>query len=984
VFVPSIDQPVLCPILVGRDEPLRKLDHLLHATVGPRTVLLSGEAGIGKTRLLAELAHHAHASTHLVARAAAYESGRNTPFGLVFDLLRNLLSGPSREMLLHALAPFVDDLVLLIPALVGYVPQAPDSHVSIDRQPAPSMLIPVVDRLAGLGPLVLFLEDLHWADEASLELVAHFARAVQTSDSMVVGTFRPHESGSHVRQLSATLERERLAIDIALTPLTDSDVARMVRATLETQPIRLSHGMLERVHRLAEGNPFFVEEILRTVLASADGATAPGLGIGVPRTVHDAVQQRIERLPADARRTASLAAVVGRQFELQTLQRLLQWDDDRLLLAIRELTRADVLVEHESTGRFGFRHELARQAIYADLLGEQRRRLHAQLTDLLELEGAQDSGTVQLDELAYHAFAAHDWQRCQVYATQACERAIAMLAPRAALEYAAQAQHAAAALDAPVPVVLYSVRGRAYEILGDFDEASAEYERALHTDDPVHRATTFMDLALLWSARSYERAGSYAGQAVDAARAAGDPLLLARSLNRLGNWHMNVGGVRAAIALHEEALTLAAGGDAAQEVRETLDLLGMTTNLLDPVAAAAYYAQLLPLVRAAADRRALATDLVMHANQGGFYANDTFVVSPMDAEQSARDLAEAVRIAREIPWPAGEAFTLWESAAWCGFRGQFGRALAHGRQALDVAEQISHSQWIVGALWATGTTYLNLFLPEQALPLLERGLALATDLASDMWRPLIGSVVVQAQLQRGHLADAHAVLADVLAPDAPVDIMGPRLAWAARIEVALAQRDSALALQILDRVQSTVRIGQVVPRLALLRAQAFMLIQKFADADVLLRDAEATAASLGARPLLLQLHAAHTRLLRLANRRDAAAVHLAAAHQVIDALRSEIDEVALASVFAQRAEALLPRQGGVSQRRLAKAAAGGLTSRERDVARLIARGASNRAIAEALVLGERTIEGHVSSILNKLAFGSRAQIAAWAASHLAD
>ena len=239
-----------------------------------------------------------------MVRGRAFEGGRGLPFGLLLDVLRSLLTSTWREEAILRLDAVLADLILLMPALVGWLGNRhPAQPASGDGPtvPVPGVLIAVIDRLVSLGPMLVLLEDLHWADDASLDAVLHLARGVDQTSGVLVMTHRPNESRSLVPKLRTSLDRERLAIDIALEPLGQTDVESMVMATLEGRHIVLSPDLLERIVRLAEGNPFFVEEILRTLLA--DGAQ-PSSNLRVPRTVHDAVQQRVEdwlRLPAARR-----------------------------------------------------------------------------------------------------------------------------------------------------------------------------------------------------------------------------------------------------------------------------------------------------------------------------------------------------------------------------------------------------------------------------------------------------------------------------------------------------------------------------------------------------------------------------------------------------------------------------------------------------------------------------------------------------------
>jgi DNA-binding CsgD family transcriptional regulator len=276
-----------------------------------------------------------------------------------------------------------------------------------------------------------------------------------------------------------------------------------------------------------------------------------------------------------------------------------------------------------------------------------------------------------------------------------------------------------------------------------------------------------------------------------------------------------------------------------------------------------------------------------------------------------------------------------------------------------------------------------------ALRLLEQAAALAREIGSTYWSGMISLALAKSRLRLGNLDGAEATIGTFHAPDAPMRSWFDRIGWMARAELALACGEPARALDILDRltaVSARFSSTKAIPSLWLIRGEALAALDRHEEAVVVLREGEGEARHRQARPLLWQI------LLAL-GRVEQARAHRAEADQAFAAARTVIAEIAATvpegpipelGIDAARAHFLAataaqfpaPRQPTPLQ--AAKHAFGGLTAREREVAALIARGSSNRAIAEELIVGERTVATHVTSILAKLDFSSRAQIAAWA------
>ncbi len=277
----------------------------------------------------------------------------------------------------------------------------------------------------------------------------------------------------------------------------------------------------------------------------------------------------------------SLAAVAGRRFDFVLLQQITQDDETYLVELMKEAIAAQLVIE-ESAEQFTFRHALTRQAISSGLLARERRAFHRAIAQTLEHlhEAALDAS---LADLAYHCAEAELWSKAMEYAGRAAEQAQALSAPRSAVEQWTRVMHAAQHLGQAVPLTCYRARGQAYEILGDFEQAKTDYERALltarQTEDGHLVWQSILDLGFLWTGRDYKRAGAYFQQAVDLARHLGDPGLHAHSLTRQATWLLNTRQVAEALSTNREALALFEAQHDQPGMIETLDLLGTVYNL---------------------------------------------------------------------------------------------------------------------------------------------------------------------------------------------------------------------------------------------------------------------------------------------------------------------------------------------------------------------------------------------------------------------
>lgn len=997
---------VVCPTIVGRDAQVAATRRLLeHACDGAGGVaLIVGEAGVGKSRLLRAMTGDARSQGFFALHGAAFEAERSIPYAPLLDLVRLLGGSVSPSLVAHILEPAAAELVAVFPELRPLLPDAtpcasvdPDS----DRRRLFHALAQAVGLLARTQPVFLAFEDVHWADDATLDLIFHLARSHASHRVAMALTYRREEVTPRLGRLIADLGRAQLATEVALDRLDRREVDDMLSAIFGERAT-LGDDFAALLHGLTDGNPFFVEETLKALIIAGDLAPTDDGGwrarplerVRVPRTAVEAVRRRLAALTVPARAVASTAAVAGRRFDFELLKTLTNHDESALLALVKELIAAQLVVE-ESADRFAFRHALTREAIYVELLARERVALHRQVADTLERVHASSLDAV-VEALEYHAWEAGEWTRAADYATRAAGHALALSAPREAIAHLDRAFAASERAGVVVGTALYLARGRANETLGEFQRAHEDFTAALEmARTSANRGAEWEALhalGLLWAARDYSRAGEYRREALTASRATGTGSLIARSLNRVGNWHVNHEEPHAGLPHHEEALAIFEGLNDVAGVAETVDLIAMAHHVAgDQRAAAVHYERSVALFSAADDRRGLANALGLLALCGpSYHASSTtpFLTSRAAVEAELR-APRSVQLARGIGWRPGEAFVRFLIADCLAWRGEYDRAIPMAREALAEAEEIEHLEWSAGSHRLLGVIALDLLALRDAREHLEAAHAIALRLGSRVWirwtaAPLAVARARTSELHRAtDLLDGAAALGGTMHDAAdPSLTLGERQLWLARAEIAMIARQPRSALDIVDARLAAEVAGDAdstlgVPKLTLLRGRALVALDRLDDAMEALDLARAQSAAQGARPIQWRIEAAIGHVHRLRRERLEARRAFDRAHAMAEELAATVPDDDTRATFRRELNALVPPAPPPSPKRAANAAFGGLTRRERDVARLVAQGKSNRAIARALGIGERTVEGYVASALGKLRFASRTQLATW-------
>jgi len=542
---------------VGREPELGLLTEAFAGAAGGRgqVVFIAGDAGIGKSRLLAELRRRLAGHPHLWVEGHCASYGAATAFLPVSDGLRRFFGIDDHDDEAGAvakveagIAALGADLTWTLPFVLGVLALGGDATAAATaldsaswRSEAFRSLKAILLRAAERQPMVLVVEDLHWIDPASEEAVAFIADAVPTTRALLICSHRPGydrplaERGSHVR--------------LALRPLSGGEMAAMTGSLLGGTAVPA--GLHDLIARKAEGNPFFVEEVTKSLLEDGtlervDGAlvlTRAASELAVPDTIQDVLLARIDRLPAEARRAIQVASVIGREFVLRLLARLVE-AGDHVQSLVDDLRTLELIYEKATHPELAymFKHALTHDVAYDSILPERRKLLHRTIGAAIE-ELYADRLAEHYETLAYHFARGEEWARAFTYHERAAEKAAATHANVAVTAHARAAEAVAAQLaDGAVPDLaerrarLANRAGLAAFQLSDFIGAGAAFARAAAlTADPEAQGLALADAGLgyFWG-HDYAAAERVLDRAVAVADAHARPAVRAAALCNRG------------------------------------------------------------------------------------------------------------------------------------------------------------------------------------------------------------------------------------------------------------------------------------------------------------------------------------------------------------------------------------------------------------------------------------------------------------------
>jgi class 3 adenylate cyclase len=543
---------------VGRTAEFAKLGAAIDAARrdGTRVVMVCGEPGIGKTRLVSELARAAHGEGVLVLYGRCDEemSAGYHPFA---EALGHYVRAVSAEQLRRTLGGGASDLVRVLPEIAHKLPSLPEPATSDPDVERLRLFDALSAALAATAPVVLVLDDLHWADAATLLLLRHIARRPSAEAVLVVGTYRDTEvDADHpVERLLSAVRRDGRGEGIALGGLTQADAEALLGDA----------DLARTLVGVTRGNPLFLRETARHLAESGPDA-------GLPDTVKDVIGRRFTRLGDDARRVLDVGAVAGAEFDLAAVAAVLDASEEQVLQALEACVGARLIDEVAGVlDRYAFVHALVRETLYESLTASRRVRIHRRVADAIEGRSPAEDGP-HLAELAHHYAEGGVNDRAFEYARRAGAYAMTNLA----YEEAVVNLERALELTDERPFELLMDLGRARRCAGDSSGARVAYEEAagiaeargtpdelgraalgvaeawtltgavdegkvdwleralavLPADDAL-RARVLAKLAveLYWAPEQAARRDALSAEALDIARRAGDPYTLAHCLD---------------------------------------------------------------------------------------------------------------------------------------------------------------------------------------------------------------------------------------------------------------------------------------------------------------------------------------------------------------------------------------------------------------------------------------------------------------------
>lgn len=431
--------------MLGRETELAELERWTRGAAEKadvrreRLMLLSGDPGVGKTRLLAEVAARAHAAGALVLAGRATDENL-VPFQPFLEALGGYVETAPLPELRAVASRTGSELSRLIPELRRRLPELPppeEGDSDTERYRLFEAVVDLLRELSASAPVLIVLDDLHGADRPTLMLLRHLARASRSGSVSILGAYRTTDRWREgFGAALAGLRQERLLRQLDIAGLPEPEAQHLVSLRVGRPP---SAEFSRALYQETEGNPFFIEEIVRHLIDAGIEAHTAGAHelheIGLPDDVREVISRRLDRLSEDAVETMRVASVIGRDFGVLLLERVLGLDEERFLGSLEESLNAKLVSEHPSIpDRYSFGHALIRETLYGSMSTERRARLHRRVGLALE----EDDSEAHTNELALHftrAAQAQDAERAVRYAVRAGEQAAGMLAHDQAAEH---------------------------------------------------------------------------------------------------------------------------------------------------------------------------------------------------------------------------------------------------------------------------------------------------------------------------------------------------------------------------------------------------------------------------------------------------------------------------------------------------------------------------------------------------------------------
>ncbi len=558
-------------VFVGREAELGELRGAADESLEGRgrMVLIAGEPGIGKTRTAEELATYAQVRGANVHWGRCLEDEGAPAYWPWVQAIRSYVRGADPVALAWEMGRGAADIARVVPEVADRVGEVSSPDEGDDESARFRLFDSIAGFLASAAtsrPLVVVLDDLHWADEPSLLLLQFIARGLGDSRLLVIGTYRDVELGRHhpLSRVLGELPGAGAMARVALHGLSEAEVRHYIEITAGDGP---APELVSAVHDQTEGNPFFLAEVVRLLAAEGTLDAPAAASLSIPQGVREVVGRRLDRLDERANKALTMAAAVGRQFDLEVLLRVTDSDPGALREAMDAAVAAQLLAEI-SDGRFRFSHALVRETLYEELSAAQRPALHRRIGEALEDLYSADPARLQrrLPEVAHHLIegaAGGDPEKAVDYAVRAARSASAQLGHEEAVELYERALEVLELCqpDKRRSAELLIALGESQTRAGKIAEAHGTFDRAADAARELGSAELLVGSAI--GLASVSEVGDTDDRAREALEAAleeigpGDSLERARLLSWLGQEYIWIDPEGRARPMFEEAIEIA-------------------------------------------------------------------------------------------------------------------------------------------------------------------------------------------------------------------------------------------------------------------------------------------------------------------------------------------------------------------------------------------------------------------------------------------
>lgn len=862
--------------LIGRDAEWEQIHHLTDLGLAgqPQVLTLVGDVGLGKSRLLDEVAAHWNEHGALSLSTTCPSFGRHTPYLPWLELLRDLFGLNQADSdqvkqekitaLLRETDPTWGDWTTLITSLLGLAVEETELVHALDAQTRQRTLFRVIIRLiehvASERPLLLTIDDLQWADDTSVELVNQVARQVTRCPFLLAVAYRPED------QLPLNVADLPYHTGLRLQELSDEASLRLLDTLLPTTPQMPEH-IKQLILDKAHGNPLFIEEVAHTLIENyltLDETTGTYHArtdlemIEIPDSVNRVIMSRIDRLDESSRNVLRVASVIGREFAQWLLNAIYPYRqvEGELRERLSDLTARELLEGPYTEYLYLFRHILTREVAYESLLFADRRQLHRRIGESVETQQAGHLAEYW-EILAHHFSLAEEWDKALTYHLQAGHKAQSIYANETAAHHFKEALKAARRVPSSQDrqLLAHESLGEVLTTTGDYENALANYHRALTLvmllDTPIeerhsHLTEICRKIASIYEQKSdYTTAFEWLQGGLSAIEGRAVPEAARIYLMGAGLYHRQ-GEHAAALEWCQKSLAIAGqetGRDQLSITAHAYYLLGLIYSRLgDTARTIEFCQQSLAIYEQIEEINGAA---LAHINLGNGY----FDLG--DWAAATDHYRQALEIKRKIGDAYYQAVITLNLGGVYRNQGNLDLATHYNEQSLHMWQELGSTYAIALLHNNMGAVALQQGAPERALALLQQSLDLFQQINSTDFLPEVHRHFAEVYLDQGNLPQAleEAQLSLSLArtqemrleEGATLRVLGQVYLAAGELTAAQAALQESLAT--LEALHSRYEVGQTLFQLA----QLHRVLGRQADSTAALEQATAIFQELGAR-----------------------------------------------------------------------------------------------------------------------------------------